>query len=90
MGDPDNSLRVMNADGSGSRALLKDHAAMWDAFTGGACVKSPDGKRLAFGLGYIPDTIYVVSADGSGPSRVIKKARVQSGHRTALASPTKE
>lgn len=72
MGDHDNSLRVMNADGSGSRALLKDHGVMWDAFTGGL-VWSPDGKRLAFGLGYIPDTIYVVSADGSGLSRVIKK-----------------
>ncbi len=50
----------MNADGSGSRILVDDleadriHNLAW----------SPDGERLAFGLG--SEGIYVVGADGSG------------------------
>jgi Tol biopolymer transport system component len=66
MGDHSNSLRVMNADGSGSRVLLKDHGVMHNSAFPGGLVWSPDGSRLALGLGYIPDTIYVVGADGSG------------------------
>jgi hypothetical protein len=53
-------LRVMNADGSGTRVLVDDLEAngiynlAW----------SPDGERLAFGLG--SKGIYIVGADGSG------------------------
>ena len=32
---------------------------------------SPDGKRLAFAMGYGPWTIFVVNADGSGLRRLI-------------------
>jgi Tol biopolymer transport system component len=66
MGDHDNTLRVMNADGSGSRVLLKDQGVMRNSAFSGGLVWSPDGRHLAFGLGYIPDNIYVVGADGSG------------------------
>ena len=52
-------------------------------------VWSPDGRRLAFEMGYGPYSIYVVGADGSGLTRVIAQwGRIQSGHRTALASRT--
>ena len=53
-------LRVMNADGSGSRILVDDLEA--DRIYNLAW--SPDGERLAFGLG--SEGIYVVGADGSG------------------------
>jgi Tol biopolymer transport system component len=53
-------LRVMNADGSGARVLVDDLEA--DRIYGLAW--SPDGERLAFGLG--SQGIYVVGADGSG------------------------
>ena len=71
MGDHSNSLRVMNADGSGSRVLLKDHGVMHNSAFPGGLVWAPDGSRLALGLGYIPYTIYVVGADGSGLTRLI-------------------
>ena len=51
---------VMNADGSGSRILVDDLEA--DRIYNLAW--SPDGERLAFGLG--SKGIYVVGADGSG------------------------
>jgi Tol biopolymer transport system component len=66
MGDHDNTLRVMNADGSGSRVLLKDHGVMHNSAVSGGLVWSPDGRHLAFGLHYDPGNIYVVGADGSG------------------------
>jgi Tol biopolymer transport system component len=71
-GDHDNSLRVMNADGSGSHVLLKDHGVMRNSAFPGGLVWSRD-DRLALGLGYIPYTIYVVGADGSGLTRLIAK-----------------
>lgn len=74
MGDHSNSLRVMNADGSGSRVVLRDHGLMHNTAFPGGLVWSPDGSRLALGLGYIPDTIYVVGADGSGLTRLAKGA----------------
>jgi dipeptidyl aminopeptidase/acylaminoacyl peptidase len=55
----------MNADGSGSRVLLKDHGVMHNSAFPGGLVWSPDGSRLALGLGYIPYRIYVVGTDGS-------------------------
>jgi Tol biopolymer transport system component len=73
MGDHSNSLRVMNADGSDSRVLLKDAGVMHNSAFPGGLVWSPDGSRLALGLGYIPYTIYVVGADGSGLTRLIAR-----------------
>ena len=72
LGDHDNTLRVMNADGSGSHVLLKDAGVM----RGAGLVNltwSPDGSRLAFGAGYGPSrhrSIYTVGADGSGLTRL--------------------
>jgi Tol biopolymer transport system component len=63
-GDWGNSIRVMNADGSGSRVLL-------DGLDAGKVahpehlVWSPDGKRLAVDFGR-SRSIYVLGADGSG------------------------
>jgi hypothetical protein len=59
-------LRVMNADGSGSRVLFTDRR-----FYGlhmDHLVWSPDGTRLAFDA---DGEIYTVGADGSGLTRVI-------------------
>lgn len=39
----------------------------------GNLVWSPDGRRLAFGLGYVPYRIHVVGSDGSGLTRLIAK-----------------
>jgi Tol biopolymer transport system component len=70
-GDSDNSLRVMKADGHGSRVVLKDRGAMRNSWAVlGYLVWSPDGKRLAFAVGY-PRVTYVVGADGSGLTRLI-------------------
>ena len=57
---PVHQLRVMNADGSGTRVLVDNLLA--DRVYNLAW--SPDGERLAFGLG--SKGIYVVGADGSG------------------------
>lgn len=57
---PVHQLRVMNADGSGTRVLVDN--LMADRVYNLAW--SPDGERLAFGLG--SKGIYVVGADGSG------------------------
>ena len=70
-GDHDNSLWVMNADGSGSRVLLPDAGMMKSSAGLRSLGWSPDGTRLVFGMGYGPYWIYVVGADGSGLTRVI-------------------
>jgi hypothetical protein len=65
-------LRVMNSDGSGTRVVVDDLKA--DGINNDGIYNnppdriynlawSPDGKRLAFGLG---SGIYIVGADGSG------------------------
>jgi dipeptidyl aminopeptidase/acylaminoacyl peptidase len=61
-------LRVMNADGSGTRVLVDD----LEAFRIYNLAWSPDGERLAFGLG--SKGIYIVGADGSGLTLVIPGA----------------
>ena len=63
---PVHQLRVMNADGSGTRILvddleLVDHPEQNLIYN---LTWSPDGERLAFGLG--SKGIYIVGADGSG------------------------
>lgn len=73
-GDHDNSLRLMDADGSHVRILLPDTGVMRGAVTGGL-VWSPDGSQLAFGSGYTPDEIWVVNADGTGLTRRIIHAK---------------
>jgi len=63
-------LRVMNADGSGTRVLVDDLAG----FRIYNLAWSPDGERLAFGLGPFglgSRGIYIVGADGSGLMRAI-------------------
>jgi Tol biopolymer transport system component len=66
IGDNSHQLRVMNADGSGSRVLVDEqqghttHNLAW----------SPDGEQLVFGLG-TNSGIYVVNADGSELTLVI-------------------
>ena len=62
-------LRVMNADGSSTRILVDDLKA--DRIYNLAW--SPDGERLAFGLG--SKGIYIVGADGSGLRLVIPGGR---------------
>jgi hypothetical protein len=79
---PVHQLRVMNADGSGSRILLDDLEHVdyvgTSPTSGGSIPEanliyhlawSPDGERLAFGLGVTG--IYIVGADGSGPTLAI-------------------
>jgi Tol biopolymer transport system component len=70
--DNSSQLRVMNADGSGSRVLL-DPAGLGKA-TGYHIYNltwSPDGERLAWGGA---SGIFVVGADGSGLSLAIPDA----------------
>ncbi len=67
-GDHDNSLRVMDADGSHVRVLLPDTGVMRGAVIGGLAW-SPDGSQLAFGTGFSPDRIWLVNADGTGLHR---------------------
>ena len=64
MGDHDNTLRVMNSDGSGSHLLLKDMGKLSPGPTNLAW--SPDGRRLIFAAGYGEYSTYGVRADGSG------------------------
>jgi dipeptidyl aminopeptidase/acylaminoacyl peptidase len=69
IGDNSHQLRVMDADGSGSRVLVDEqqghttHNLAW----------SPDGERLVFGLGTSVG-IYVVGTDGSGLTLVVPGA----------------
>lgn len=61
-GDHSNLLRVMNADGSGSRILLEQEFGHTRGLRW-----SPDGSRLVFASGGIgPGGIWVVGADGTG------------------------
>jgi Tol biopolymer transport system component len=66
MGDWGNTIRVMNADGSGDRLLidLSSHNITHIE----DLVWSPDGARLAIGAG---SGIWVVSADGAELAEVI-------------------
>jgi Tol biopolymer transport system component len=59
MGDWGNSLRVMNADGSGVRGLIDQEFGHVDNLAW-----SPDGSRLAFNETY--GGIWIVGVDGSG------------------------
>jgi dipeptidyl aminopeptidase/acylaminoacyl peptidase len=70
-GDHDNTLQVTNADGSGSLVLLKDAGMMVISAGLRYLGWSPDGRHLAFQMGYGPYSIYVVRADGSGLTRLI-------------------
>jgi Tol biopolymer transport system component len=76
MGDHSHSLRVMNADGSGSRVLLPE------LFRNGSHIYnlawSPDGTRLLFDS---DEGIYTLGADGSRLTLVIP------GGRNAYWSP---
>jgi len=67
--DFDTTLRVMNADGSGSHVVLKDTGIMKGS-NFHPLVWFPDGRRLMFGMGFGPGWIYTVNADGTGLTRV--------------------
>ncbi len=70
MGDYDNSLRVMNADGSNVHVLDGSDLHLLERPLGGrthGLSWSPDGTRLAVGVRYARNPgIYIVDADGSG------------------------
>lgn len=91
-GDHDNSLWVMNADGSSSHVLLKDAGMMRNSAGLRYLAWSPDGRRLAFEMGYGPYSIYVVGADGSALTRLIANgvhpAWSPDGSRIAYNLPT--
>ena len=70
MGDHDNTLRVMNIDGTGGRVVLKDVGMMRNSAGLRHLAWSPDGTRLLFQMGYGPYQIYTVNADGSGLTKV--------------------
>jgi dipeptidyl aminopeptidase/acylaminoacyl peptidase len=67
IGDNSHQVRVMNADGSGSRVLVDEQ----QGHITNNLAWSPDGTRLAFGLG-TGSGIYVVNADSSGLTLVIR------------------
>jgi dipeptidyl aminopeptidase/acylaminoacyl peptidase len=69
MGDWDNSIRVMDADGSHVRGLVDSRQK--EAMDGHVynLAWSPDGSRLAFDT---DDGIWVVGFDGSGLRMVIR------------------
>ena len=76
-GDSDNTLNVMNADGSGSHLVLR--AGMMKNGSVGNLAWFPDGRRLLFagricpcGAPGKPPWIYAVNADGSGLTRLGK------------------
>jgi Tol biopolymer transport system component len=68
---PPGQLRivVMNADGSGKRAVTPTSIYTGDRGITGAW--SPDGRRIAF---WDHDAIYVVNVDGSGLRRLVQNA----------------
>lgn len=70
-GDHDNAIWLMNADGSGSHALLWDTPVMRNSRGPGYLGWSRDGSHLVFGIAHGPWSIYVVRTDGSGLTRVI-------------------
>lgn len=63
-GDHDNTLRVMNADGTDSRVLLKNVGMMRNSAGLRSLTWSQDGGRLMFGVGYGPYRTYTVDANG--------------------------
>jgi Tol biopolymer transport system component len=65
MGDWGNSLRVMNADGSGVRVLIDQEFGHVDDLGW-----SPDGSRLAFDEKY-GGGVWIVGVDGSGLTEVV-------------------
>ena len=75
-GDEDNTLRVMDADGSGSRVRLPDEGMMHNLVYPGNLAWFPAGNRLMFDavplinktLGW--ESIYMVNADGSDLTRL--------------------
>jgi len=67
--DFDTTLRVMNADGSGSHVVLKDTGVMKSS-NFHPLVWFPDGRRLMFGMGFGAGAMYIVNADGSGLTRL--------------------
>lgn len=78
-------IEVMNADGSGGKALLphkfrSDTYAEWDMGVGKPSW-SPDGSRIVFehlGDGDMqPATVFIMSADGSNPQRLSQSTRVR-------------
>jgi len=72
LGDSNNTLRVMNADGSGSHVLLRDAGVMKRSGRLGYLAWFPDGRRLVFAMGRgYSGAIYVVRSDGSGLRRLI-------------------
>lgn len=74
MGDHDNTLRVMNADGTGLRTVLPDAGVLRVAVYIDSLSWSPDGGRLAFGTGYTPNAVFTVGTDGSGLRRLLTNA----------------
>jgi Tol biopolymer transport system component len=66
IGDNSHQIRVMNADGSGTRILVDEQ----DGHTLHNLAWSPDGERFVFGLGTAAG-IYIVGADGSELTLVI-------------------
>lgn len=73
-GDYDNTLSVINADGSGSHPVLR--AGMMKNSSFGNLAWFPDGRRLLFRefgqdcCPRHPDLIYTINADGSGLTRL--------------------
>jgi Tol biopolymer transport system component len=67
--DFNSTLRVMNADGSGSRVVLQDSSVMKSS-NYHPLLWFPDGRRLLFGMGFGAGAIYTVNADGSELTQV--------------------
>ena len=72
-GDWGNTLRVMNADGTGVRVLVDEHAVdSYGCPWMGGPAWSPDGTRIAFTCGHEDSKgVWVIGADGSGLTLVI-------------------
>jgi len=70
LGDSSNSLRVMNADGSGSHIVLADNDVMGNGAGSKGIEWSPDGSLITFDFRALG--IFVVRPDGSGFERLIR------------------